>query len=96
MNKQLLTFSEAYQIFLSQGTPIKRVGWLGYWAIEDDDLVMYCKNGDVVHLSKGCDPSLTLFNIAENDWMPVDDDLRRELDMIRESRVLVQETSTGC
>ena len=93
MNKQLLTFSEAYQLFLSQGTPIKRVGWLEYWAIEDDDLVMYCKNGDVVHLSKGCDPALMLLNVAENDWMPVTDDLREELDTIRESRVLVNETA---
>lgn len=95
MNKQLLTFSEAYHIFLSEGTPIKRVDWLGYWAIEDDDLVMYCKNGDVVHLSKGCDPTLTLSNIAENDWMPVNDDLRAELDMIREFHVLDRGTPVG-
>lgn len=95
MDKQLLTFSEAYEEFLSQGVPIKRVEWLGYWAMEDDDLVMYCKNGDIVHLSKGCDPSLTLSNVAENDWMPVNDDLRKELDTIRVSRVLVQETTQG-
>lgn len=93
MDIQLLTFSEAYEDFLSQGIPIKRVDWLGYWTIEDDDLVMYSKHGDIVHLSKGCDPSLMLTDIAENDWMPVNDDLRKELDMIRESRVLVQETT---
>ena len=51
-DKQLFTFSEAYQFFLSQGVPIKRVGWLGYRVLVDGDLVMYCKNGDVVHLSK--------------------------------------------
>lgn len=96
MNKQLLTFSEAYQIFLSQGTPIKRVGWLGYWVLAGGELYMYCKNGDTVRLSEGCDPTLTLSNIAESDWMPVNDDLRKELDTIRVSRVLVQETSTGC
>ena len=94
--KSVFTFSEAYQVFLSQGVPIKRIGWLGYWVLEGDDLIMYCKNGDVVHLSKGCDPSLTLSNIAADDWMPVDDDLRKGLDTIRVSRVLVQETSTGC
>lgn len=93
MNKQLLTFSEAYQIFLSQGTPIKRVGWLGYWVLKGGELYMYCKNGDTVRLSEGCDPALTLSNIAENDWMPVNDDLRKELDTIRVSRVLVQETT---
>lgn len=93
MDKQLLTFSEAYQIFLSQGIPIKRVDWLGYWVLEDEELFMYCKNGDTVRLSEGCDPTLTLSNIAENDWMPVDDDLREELDTIRASRVLAQETT---
>lgn len=93
--KSVFTFSEACQAFLSRGIPIKRIGWLGYWVIEDGDLVMYCKNGDVVHLSRGCDPSLTLSNIAMDDWMPVYDDLRGELDLIRESRVLVQETVGG-
>ena len=91
-DKQLFAFSEAYQFFLNQGIPIKRVGWLGYWVLVDGDLVMYCKNGDVVHLSKGCDPSLTLSNIAENDWMPVYDGLRKELDMIRKSGVLAWKT----
>jgi hypothetical protein len=90
--KSVYTFSEAYQMFLSQGTPIKRIGWLGYWVLEGEDLVMYCKNGDVVHLSKGCNPSLTLTCVAADDWMPVYDDLCKELDMIRESRILVQET----
>lgn len=88
MNKQLLTFSEAYQLFLSQGTPIKRVGWLEYWVLAGGELFMYCKNGATVCLSEGCDPTLTLSNIAENDWMPVNDDLRKELDTIRVSRVL--------
>lgn len=95
MDKQLLTFSEAYEEFLSQGVPIKRVEWLGYWAMEDDDLVMYCKNGDIVHLSKGCDPSLTLSNVAENDWMPVNDELRAELDTVREFHVLDRGTPVG-
>lgn len=94
--KSVYTFSEAYQMFLSQGTPIKRVGWFGYWVLTDGELFMYCKNGDVVRLSEGCDPTLTLSNIAADDWMPVNDDLRKELDLIRVSRVLVQETSTGC
>ena len=92
MDKQIYTFSEAYQRFLSRGIPVKRIGWLGYWVIEGNDLVMYCKYGDVVNLSKGCNPSLTLSNIAMDDWMPVYDDLRMELDLIRESRVLVNET----
>lgn len=86
-NKPIYTFSKAYHMFLSQGTPIKRIGWLGYWVIEDKDLVMYCMNGDVVHLGKGCDPLLTLFNIAQDDWMPVYDDLRKDLDVIRERRL---------
>jgi len=94
-NKSVYTFSEACQIFLSQGTPIKRVGWLGYWVLVGGELFMYCKNGDTVRLSEGCDPTLTLSNIAENDWMPVNDDLRRELDTIRVSRVLAHETVGG-
>ena len=94
--KSIFSFSEAYQLFLSQGIPIKRIGWLGYWVLVDGELIMYCKNGDVVRLSEGCDPTLTLSNIAENDWMPVNDDLRKDLDLIRMSRVLVQMTSTGC
>ena len=91
--KSVFTFSEAYHAFLSQGTPIKRIGWHGYWVMANGELIMYCKNGDVVHLSKGCNPSLTLANIAMDDWMPVSDELRKELDMIRLSRVLVQETT---
>ena len=93
--KPVYSFSDAYQMYLSQGTPIKRIGWLGSWVLKNDELFMYCKNGDVVRLSKGCDPSLTLSNIAEDDWMPVSDELRKELDLIRETRVLVQETTEG-
>ena len=94
--KTVYSFSEAYQMYLSQGTPIKRIGWLGYWVMVNGELIMYCKNGDVVRLSEGCDPSLTLANIAQDDWMPVYDELRKDLDLIRLSRVLVQETTTGC
>lgn len=83
----VMSFSNALA-YLNAGHAIKRIGWLGYWVKDENDLVMRCKDGTVVRMSEGCHPMLTLGNVAANDWMVVDNSLRAELDAIRESGIL--------
>lgn len=52
------------------------------------DIVMHCKNGKIVNLSKGCDPLLTAENMAANDWMVLTDGQVAELDKVIASRCL--------
>ena len=53
-----MTWKEAWN-FLKNGVPVKRVAWMGYWAMEHGKLAMHCKDGTLVTLDK-CDEPFTL------------------------------------
>lgn len=90
----VMSFSDAFT-YLGTGYAIKRVGWLGYWVKDGNDVVMHCKNGSIVRMSEGCDPMFTMSNVAAEDWMIVDDSLRIELDKIHKSGILEPEPTAG-
>lgn len=90
-----LSFAEAYAA-LQEGKCVRRAKWLGYWVVEDGDVVMHCKDGNIVRMSKGCDSMFTLSHTIENDWLIVDEKHREELDKITGSRVLNPVQTVGC
>lgn len=92
--KTVMSFSDAFT-YLSGGYAIKRIGWLGYWVKDGNDLVMHCKDGSIVRLSEGCDPILTLGSVAAKDWMIVYDSLRAELDEIHKSGIFKPKPTEG-
>lgn len=81
-----LRWEDAWK-FLKAGVPVKRVSWMGYWAMENNRLVMHCKDGTLVTLDK-CDEPFTLANIAESDWVPVTQGMKNNLDAVHKARCL--------
>lgn len=73
--------------YLRNYVPIKRVAWLGYWVIEKGKLVMHCKDGSLVTLGN-CDEAFTLENMTANDWVPVTQGMRENLDAIHKAKCL--------
>lgn len=53
---------------LLNGEKIKRPHWGGYWAWENDTIMMHCKDGRVLDIRKTDDPAFTFGNVAAHDW----------------------------
>jgi hypothetical protein len=86
LGRSCLAWREAWQ-YLSHGVPVKRVPWMGYWAMENDKLVMHCKDGSLVTLDK-CDERFTLDNIAQTDWVPLTQGMKDNLDAVHKALCL--------
>ena len=84
--KDLLSWNEAWY-YLKAGVPVKRLSWEGYWQMENGKLVMHCKDGSLVGLDS-CDEPFTLENIAQLDWLPLNQRMKDNLDEIHTSGVL--------
>lgn len=62
-----MDFRMAYA-YLKKGFKIKRERWGGYWKWENDTIMMYCKNGDILDIRETKDVNFTISNINSNDW----------------------------
>ena len=54
------------------GKYIARPLWEGYWAWENNTIMMHCRDGSVTDIRKTENPAYTFTNIAQRDWMVVD------------------------
>lgn len=68
-----LTWKDAWW-YLLNGKRIKRALWEGYWAWENNTIMMHCRDGSVTDIRDTEFPAYTFSNIAQRDWMVVDDD----------------------
>lgn len=57
---------------LLNGKKIKRPLWEGYWAWEDNTIMMHCRDGSVSDIRTTENPAYTFTNIAQRDWMVVE------------------------
>jgi len=55
------------------GKKIKLPDWSGYWAWENNTIMMHCHDGRVLDIRETDNVSYTFSNIAEKTWMVVDD-----------------------
>lgn len=62
-----MNFSKAWGCLLN-GKKIKRPKWGGYWALEDDTIMMHCKDGNVIDIRATEDVRFTFGNVAACDW----------------------------
>jgi len=64
-----MTFKQMFPYFVA-GVSIKRKPWGGYWKydLENDNVVMYTKEGNVISLTDTTDILYTLSNILSDDW----------------------------
>lgn len=62
-----MTFGEAWKHMLS-GEKVRRAAWKGYWAWENETIMIHCKDGRVLDIRQTEDPEFTFGNIAVDDW----------------------------
>ncbi len=53
---------------LLNGRKIKRPTWKGYWIWENNTIMMYCADGNILDIRETTNPAYTFTNIASNDW----------------------------
>lgn len=53
---------------LLNGRKIKRPTWKGYWIWENNTIMMYCADGNILDIRETANPAYTFTNIASNDW----------------------------
>lgn len=63
-----MNFNEAFNL-MKQGKKVKLPSWGGYWALENDTIMMHCKNGETIDLFDSDRKIFTLENIASDEWM---------------------------
>lgn len=59
---------------LKLGKKVKLPSWSGYWKLENDTVMMHCKNGEVLDIRDTQDVMYTLKFIASEDWEVLPDD----------------------
>ena len=65
-----MTFGNVYPTMLC-GKHIRREGWKGYWAWENDTIMMHCEDGTVLDIRETDNPKFTFDNIAASDWVVI-------------------------
>ena len=58
---------------LLNGKKVKRPLWEGYWVWEEHTIMMYCRDGSVKDILDTENPAYTFTNMAQRDWMIVDE-----------------------
>ena len=56
----------------------------------NQEIVMHCKDGKVVHMDSGCDSIQAADDMAADDWMILSEDQVAELDKVIASRCLAK------
>lgn len=62
-----MDFREAYAA-MKKGAKVRRPDWGGYWCIENDTVMMYCRDGKRIDIFDTQRRSYTLNNIAADDF----------------------------
>lgn len=63
-----MNFREAFQK-MKEGHKVKLPSWAGYWAWENDTIMMHTKDGKVIDLRQTERPEYTFANMASEDFV---------------------------
>ena len=55
------------------GKKVKLPHWAGYWAWENNTIMMHCRDGKVLDIRETDNPVYTFSNVASGDWMVVEE-----------------------
>ena len=69
--KTKLHWKDAW-FWMLNGKRIKRPLWEGYWAWENNTIMMHCRDGSVTDIRETDNPAYTFTNMAQRDWMVVE------------------------
>ena len=67
-----LSWKDAWWHLLN-GKKIKRPLWEGYWVWQSNTIMMYCRDGSVTDIRNTDFVAYTFSNIAQRDWMVVEE-----------------------
>ena len=68
------------------GKKIKLPSWSGYWAWENNTIMMHCRDGSVLDIRETDNPAYTFSNVASDDWMVIDDDATTDSEYLHETK----------
>lgn len=63
-----MEFRKAYDLMKNKGQKIKLPTWSGYWAWENDTIMMHCKDGRILDIRQCDDVAYTIDNINSDKW----------------------------
>ena len=66
-----MSFRKAWFELLN-GKKIKLPSWSGYWAWENNTIMMHCHDGNVIDIRKTENVAYTFCNIASDEWMIIE------------------------
>lgn len=67
-----MNFASAF-ISMQRGHKVKRKHWDGYWAIENGEIIMHTRKGQIINIRDSEDMLYTVSNMACDDWEIVQD-----------------------
>lgn len=70
--KKHMPFRQAWFELLN-GKKVRLSSWKGYWAWENNTIMMHCADGTALDIRKTDNPAFTLSNIATDDWEVVEE-----------------------
>ncbi len=62
-----MKFAEALEV-LKSGGAVRLSHWTGYWKMEDETIMMHCRDGSILDIRETEDVFYTLQNIASEEW----------------------------
>lgn len=62
-----MNFTQAWSL-MKQGKNVKREHWGGYWSLENGEIIIHSKNGEITNIRNTRDVVGTFNNIAASDW----------------------------
>lgn len=62
-----MKFNEAY-LMMQLGKKIKLPEWKGFWAWENNTIMLHCSNGEVIDIRDTNDVAYTFSFICREDW----------------------------
>lgn len=70
-SKSVMPFRHAWFQMLN-GKKIKLPSWSGYWAWENNTIMMHCRDGSVIDIRQTDNVAYTFSNVASDDWEVID------------------------
>ena len=62
-----MSFKEIYKYFVA-GTPIKRVGWDGFWRYDLKGIHIYLQDGEIIPFKDSTNMITTISHTIIDDW----------------------------
>lgn len=63
-----MNFTQAWSL-MKQGKKVKREHWGGYWSLENGEIIIHSKNGEITNIRNTRNVVGTFNNIAASDWI---------------------------